>query len=165
MEFQPRFATDSVGGAQLWRPSDQKLDGWGWQGYQRKNPECHWKKEASSMQSLPSERERYHVLCCATHRGPQEFRGVFDRLQQHSILAELNTADRVDEKRWCFQSTNGRTKYWLWELSSNRHQSLCYCWRATGVIISWLSPFKLLFGLLRVLVETKIFFVVLKFEN
>jgi hypothetical protein len=33
------------------------------------------------------------------------------------------------------------------------------------VIISWLSPFKLLFGLLRVLVETKIFFVVLKFEN
>jgi len=27
MEFTPRFTTDSVGGAQLWGLSDQKLDG------------------------------------------------------------------------------------------------------------------------------------------
>ncbi len=27
MAIPPRFTTDSVGGAQLWRPSDQKFDG------------------------------------------------------------------------------------------------------------------------------------------
>jgi len=36
--------------------------------------------------------ERYHVLCCATHRDRQGFQDVFDRLQQHSRLAELKTA-------------------------------------------------------------------------
>ncbi len=154
MATPPRFAADSVGRAQLWRPSDQKFDGWGWQGCQRTCPQHHWKEKASSMQSLPRERERYHVLCCATHRDWHGFQDVFDRLQQHSILAQLGTADRVDESCWCFQSTNGRPKYWLWVLSSRRHQSLCYCWRARGMIISWLSPFKLLLGLLWVLVET-----------
>ncbi len=55
------------------------------------------KKKASSMQSLPRERGRYRVLRCATHRDRQGFQDVFERLQQH-ILAELKTADRVDEK-------------------------------------------------------------------
>jgi mannosyltransferase OCH1-like enzyme len=129
MEFQPKFAEDSVGGAQLWRPSDQKFDGWGWQGCQSKNPEYHLKKK-SKLDAKPSKwtwKASCFMLChtqelknisrciwqiesinsshqpCQPFRVPQEWNVELSTDFEYSVPADINLYAIVEGQQvWLF---------------------------------------------------------------